>query len=227
MTRLGRAGEGDTATVGSPSERATPATVRGCSEPLNSSTAAATFCSALDGTARTWRGSRRLDAARGAPEDRRATRPGLAASGSSDRAARAGCRRRTATRSWPSSSSRASAWPPWSRTPSRRERSRPSSERRRSVPESLVVVGGHGPLAHPALVQRAGLAQLADRAAGRRRSRYTSARSPRSSVRPQTSQTECGCEVRMSLVFTQRAYNGPQSRCYDDREFAGGTGLTP
>ena len=49
-----------------PSERATPATVRGCSEALKSLDRERDFCSALDGTARTCRGSRRRRRRRGA-----------------------------------------------------------------------------------------------------------------------------------------------------------------
>src|SRR6185312_17323937 len=57
-TMLPLMSEGCTDTSGSPNERAIPATVRGCSESLNSETAEEILCSMLVGTARTWRGSR-------------------------------------------------------------------------------------------------------------------------------------------------------------------------
>ena len=75
MTTLPLASEGCTETSGRPSDRAIPATVRGCSESLNSDTAEEILCSTLVGTARTWRGSRpapaSFDAARltGAGQD--------------------------------------------------------------------------------------------------------------------------------------------------------------
>ena len=57
-TTLPFTSDGWTDTSGSPSERAIPATVRGCSESLNSDTVEEILCSMLVGTARTWRGSR-------------------------------------------------------------------------------------------------------------------------------------------------------------------------
>ena len=63
-------------TSGAPSDRATPATVRRCSELLNTAIAEAIFCSAPIGTARTCRGSRVLSRSR-----RRAARRGSAGTG--------------------------------------------------------------------------------------------------------------------------------------------------
>src|SRR5690606_21122708 len=51
--------DGRTTTKGAPSDRATPATVRGCVDALKSSTARERFMSAFVGTAWTWRDSRR------------------------------------------------------------------------------------------------------------------------------------------------------------------------
>ncbi len=50
---LAWASDARTATEGDPSERATPAIVRACSEPLNTSTAEEILFSMLVGTART------------------------------------------------------------------------------------------------------------------------------------------------------------------------------
>ncbi len=58
VTTLPSVADGRTATIGAPSERATPATVRGCELALKRSSARAIFRSALVGTACTLRGSR-------------------------------------------------------------------------------------------------------------------------------------------------------------------------
>ena len=183
FTTLGRGSDGRTDTTGIPSDRATPATVCGCSEELNSSTAEATFCSTLEGTARTCRGSWKPDPP---------TRPCSVVScprGGDD-----------AADSLTSSTGDVVAR---SRDPeSRLGRNRCRNERRRSddFGGTSSYSGTVPSRAQPSFTARDLQSSQTDRRAPPLR--YTSARSPRSSVRPHMSQAMGASDVLISPVLT-------------------------
>ncbi len=185
-TTPGLASSGRTATPGAPSERATPATVRRCSEALKTSTAAAMRCSSPVGMACTWRGSRAgSDRARedSLPARRR---------GRSVRAGGGGSALALA------STSAASPFGAGFGRP--RERSLRSSEPRLSeLPSRGSNVGVEPSRTQPSFTARDVHSSHTDRRSAP--SRYTWARSPRSSVRPHTSQLACVSVGLMSLVL--------------------------
>src|SRR5450755_232022 len=180
VTTLGRALDGRTDTAGIPSDRATPATVCGCSEELNSSTAEATFCSTLEGTARTCRGSWKPDPP---------TRPCSVVS-----CPRVGGRDVTDSLTSPTEDVVARSRDPGSRL----SRNRCRNERRRSgdFGDTSSDSGTVPSRAQPTFTARDLQSSQTDRRAPPLR--YTSARSPRSSVRPQMSQAVGASDVLIS-----------------------------
>ena len=182
--RSGASGPACAVTHGAPSVRAMPAIVRGCSDPLNSSSARSTLTSALVGTARTWRGScglraRARAAARGA---RRCGRPPArrpSAATSSGPRVRGSSRRLPAQAAERAPSSGAARWGAGRGPARRRARTRGSSPRARRA---------RGTARTPACARPPG-------------ARNASVRSPLRIVRPQTSQETCSWTGRSSFFI--------------------------
>ena len=200
MTTLPSVADGRTVTSGAPSERATPATVRRCGEALKSSSARAIFSPAFVGTAWTERWSRggtvsgsRLRRPRSRRADRRR---GRRLHGDGDGLARARAPRRRRPRRAPRSVAVVEAREVVAGlgrralvAPARAQ----AGQERPAVPLAAAADrASSSALADPALVRRA--RRCTARRPSRRdpECRKTSACSPRSSVRPQTSQETTG-----------------------------------